>query len=323
MNLGGGDFDYALTDFVLDSIIENYGTEYRKIKRLFEDFVRVEQLYSEDRDIRRLLSDLVNRCEEAKEGLAEYGRYDVDVVYEGDFLSTTVTHEQLEEIVQTFVPRTQRAVEDSFRKAEENLEHPLEPEDLDKILLVGGSTRLPIIQQTVRSIFGKDYSQLVHPDEDVAIGAALKAASLLGIEPPEENRLTTYPITAHSIGIFDRAQFVPIIPHGTPIPCRGAYRIRVPYVLSEKTPISIVQELSNTESGDSKLVREQIYEIVVRSPFVYSGDEVEVRLEVNENSIVAIKAEHLQTGENVADQLEDIKMTNEEIERSRERIPSG
>lgn len=164
--LGGDDFDREIVRIIMAAVEEQYGFD------AFED--RAFQLQAKQ------------AAERAKIELTTSEQADIILpaackTPDGDFLDLdlTVTRAEFEERVQPYVDRCMKEVRTAL-----NLQG-LTPEDIDRVLLVGGSTKVPVVQQAVASYFGKEkVQQLMNPYHAVAMGAGILAATLKGIQCP-------------------------------------------------------------------------------------------------------------------------------------------
>src|SRR3954468_23085017 len=160
-HLGGDDFDRRLVDYLADEFQKENGIDLRKdpqaLQRLFE------------------------AAEKAKVELSSVSQTQVNLPFitadanGPKHLVVTIMRSTFEQLVQDLIERTRRPVEQALADAK------LSPDDIDEVILVGGSTRIPAVQELVRRLTGgKDPNMTVNPDEVVAIGAALQAGVLKG-----------------------------------------------------------------------------------------------------------------------------------------------
>ena len=148
-NLGGFDFDNALMKFIADEI-ENQGGE-----GLLDDF--------------EATADLREKAEMAKRTLSNAAKTTVFVTFKGTNYRVGITREEFEQASESLLNRTRELVEDVLD------ETTLSWSDIDYILLVGGSTRMPMVRQMIETLSGKKPETDINPDEAVALGAAIQA----------------------------------------------------------------------------------------------------------------------------------------------------
>lgn len=148
-NLGGFDFDNALMNYVAGEVESQGGTGIR------DDF--------------QALADLREKCELAKRTLSNVAKTRVFVTYNGENYGVAVTRDQFNEMTKNLLNRTEILVNDVLGAAD------MTWSDIDHVLLIGGSTRMPMIRELVERISGKMPEVGINPDEAVALGAAVQA----------------------------------------------------------------------------------------------------------------------------------------------------
>lgn len=204
--LGGGDFDDRLETWANTKVVEGGGTDV------------------DDSDDPGARGRLREQCESAKHRLS--GGESASIFTEVGEL--TITREEFQELVHDLLQRTRILTEDALRRARE--EAGIAVEDLDEVLLVGGSTRIPAVRALVAEITGKTPNQRLHPDEAVAIGAAAQAELLDAEAEKRESRIgdrSISDVTSHGLGLVsldaDQTGDVNnvIIPGGSKIPAQS------------------------------------------------------------------------------------------------------
>lgn len=176
-HLGGDDFDKQIVDWLAEEFQRNEGFDLRKDKQA--------------------LQRLTEAAEKAKIELSGATQTNINIPFitatqEGPkHLDTTLTRRQFEEMCSDLLDRCRVPVEQALKDAK------LNNSDIDEVVLVGGSTRIPAVQELVRRIIGKDPSQSVNPDEVVAIGAAVQAGVLAG----DVKDLLLLDVTPLSLGV--------------------------------------------------------------------------------------------------------------------------
>lgn len=203
VRLGGKDFDERLVDHIAGQFAAEHGLDPR----------------SDPQDAAQLWQDV----QEAKHALSERRRTVVMVVHAGIRMRIEATRELFEELTRDLLRRTENTTAQVVREAR------LQWSDLDRILLVGGSSRMPMVAEMLRRVTGKEPDRSASPDEAVAHGAALYAAMLAdqgASAGPARCELLN--VNSHSLGVVGtnpktrRRQNVVIIPKNTAIPCSAA-----------------------------------------------------------------------------------------------------
>jgi molecular chaperone DnaK len=158
-HLGGDDFDQVLLDYIADEFKKDHGIDLRK-----------DQM---------ALQRLKEAAERAKKDLSQQATTDVNLPFitadasGAKHIQTTLTRAKFEQLVEHLIERCKKPVLQALKDAR------LKPQDIDEVVLVGGMTRMPRVQQLVKEVFGKEGHKGVNPDEVVAIGAAIQGAQLL------------------------------------------------------------------------------------------------------------------------------------------------
>jgi molecular chaperone DnaK len=205
VHLGGDDLDLALLAHVADAFQAEHGLDLRANANS-----RYRLLQACERAKRRLSTD--ESVEIAEEFIAEKDGQPLH-------LAATVTRRQFEELIEPFVDRTIQSVDEALRGAGLTLHQ------IDDLVLVGGSTRIPLVEERLRDEFQREPSRAVDPDLAVALGAAVQAAMLDGRSAGP----VLVDVTGHTLGIeacvgmsFQGPElaFSPIIHRNSPLPAR-------------------------------------------------------------------------------------------------------
>ena len=176
-HLGGDDFDKVIVDHLADTFKSNEGIDLRQDKQA--------------------LQRLTEAAEKAKIELSSATQSEINLPFitatpEGPkHLDLTLTRAKFEELAAKLIDRCKVPVEQSLKDAK------LSPSELDEIVMVGGSTRIPSIQELVKRVTGKDPNQTVNPDEVVAVGAAIQGGVLAG----EVKDILLLDVTPLSLGV--------------------------------------------------------------------------------------------------------------------------
>lgn len=195
--LGGNDFDQKIVDWLAEKFLEEEGVDLRRE--------------------RQALQRLTEAAEKAKIELSGVGVTDINLPFicateDGPkHLETRLTRSQFEGLCGDLVQRLRRPVKQALTDA------GLTPSAIDEVVLVGGSTRIPMVQQLVRSLVDKEPNQNVNPDEVVAVGAAIQAGILAG----DVRDVLLLDVTPLSLGLETIGGVMKkLIPRNTTIPVR-------------------------------------------------------------------------------------------------------
>ena len=196
-HLGGDDFDEKLVNYLADNFKAKEGIDLRKDPRA--------------------LQRLKDEAEKAKCELSSAMSATINLPYitadanGPKHLSETLSRAKFEQLVQPLIERCRGPVMSALKDAD------LKPSDIDEVVLVGGSIRIPAVQQLVKSIFGKEPNKSVNPDEVVAVGAAVQGAVLSG----DIDDIVLVDVTPLTLGVETLGgKMTPLIKRNTTIPKR-------------------------------------------------------------------------------------------------------
>jgi len=269
--LGGKDWDDEVIKYVSQLFKEKYG----------EDPLEDNQGYQ----------DLQTKTIQAKHALSRLPKANIVCSYHGNSLKVELTREKFEELTRHLVEKCRTLTEIVIEK-----DAGLKWSDIDTVLLVGGSTRMPMVKDMLKTLTGKTLSEEVNPDEAVALGAAIQA-NLLSAEPtPIVNKqgkqvgpISVGNVSSHTIGItaYDqdrKLKVFPIIPRFTKVPCKI---MDDSFSTMENNQRSLKGDVME---GESTIPEEcmKLGEVVVQDlpPGLPEGTKVEVTFEFDKSSIL-------------------------------------
>ncbi len=195
-----------------------------------------------------------------------------------------LTRSEFEDLVVDLIEQTIEPCEKALKDAK------LEPGDIDKVILVGGQTRSPIVERTVEKIFGKKASAEINPDEVVAMGAAIQGGVLTG----EVKDIVLLDVLPLSLGLETRGGlFTKIIDRNSTIPLRNSLTFTTVVDNQTSVEIHILQGEREVAEGNRSLGK---FELVGIPPSARGVPQIDVSFEVDSNGIVSVSAQDKSTG---------------------------
>jgi molecular chaperone DnaK len=291
--LGGDDFDQVIIDYLIEEFQKENGIDLRK-----------------DPNYTQVMQRLKNEAEKAKKDLSGVLTTTISLPFltadetGPKHLEVTLTRAKFEElsadlIERTMVP-TRRALEDAG----------LKPEDIDRVLLVGGSTRIPAVQEAIKKLIGKEPSKGVNPDEVVAMGAAIQGGVLSG----DVKDVVLLDVTPLSLGIETLGGvFTKLIERNTTIPTEKSQIFSTAADNQTTVDIHVLQGEREMAADNKTLGRFQLTDI---PPAPRGIPQIEVTFKIDANGIVNVSAKDKATGKSQAITIQSSSgLSDEEIER--------
>ncbi|MFN3741858.1 MAG: molecular chaperone DnaK [Anaerolineales bacterium] len=319
-DLGGGTFDISILE-VTEGVFQVRATsgdtylggddfDRRIIEYLMQEFKQETGIdLSQDRQALQRLKDAAER---AKVELSSLTQTEINLPYLAAdangprHLVRTLTRAKLEQLTADLIERTMLPVQQALADA------GLKPEDVDEIVLVGGMTRMPAIQERVRRFFGKEPHKGVNPDEVVAIGAAIQAG-VLGGEVTDILLLDVTPLTLSVETLGGVA--TPIIERNTTIPTRRSQIFSTAHDNQTQVEIHVVQG-ERPLAADNKSLGRFILDGIPPAP--RGVPQIEVTFDLDANGILKVTARDKATGRSQHITITASSgLSEEEIERMR------
>ncbi|HEV7279828.1 MAG TPA: molecular chaperone DnaK [Pirellulaceae bacterium] len=291
-HLGGDDFDEALIHFVADQFQKTNGVDLRK------DTMALQRLQE--------------ACEKAKRDLSGLQQTDINLPFilvndtGPKHLQVTITRTEFEKLTDSLIERCRKPVMQALKDAK------LDPKQIDEVVLVGGSTRIPKVQSLVRDIFGKEPHKGVNPDEVVAIGAAIQGAVLSG----ERRDVLLLDVTPLSLGIETEGGVMTVlVERNTTIPAAKEQVFST--AADGQTAVTVkVYQGERKMASDNRVLGEFNLEGIAPQP--RGVPQIAVKFDLDQNGILNVSAKDKGTGKEASVRIEQSSgLSESEIERMR------
>ncbi len=299
-DFGGGTFDISILEIGAHGVFKVIATagdtflggedvDARIIDWLVQGFKAEHSI--DLRQDRMALQRLKDAAEKAKCELSSVKETEINLPFiissgrnEALHLQRTITREALEELSEDLIERTVDICKQTLIDAK------LEKNEIEEVVLVGGMTRMPKIQQAVAAFFEREPCKGVHPDEVVALGAGIQGAALVD----DKQQMILLDVTPHALGIMTfGSNFEELIPQNTTVP---THRTKI-FTTSRdnQTAVKIlVMQGESQRAEENEMLGEFILTGLRRAP---KGQvEIEVTFEINADGIVSVRAKDLETG---------------------------
>jgi molecular chaperone DnaK len=297
-HLGGDDFDQAIIDWLVSEFKDENGLD------LSQDPMALQRLRE--------------GAEKAKIELSSSQTTEINLPYimpvDGmpKHLVRTLSRAKFEQLVDSLVQRTIKPCESALKNA------GLKPSDIDEIILVGGSTRIPAIQDAVKKFFGKDPSKGVNPDEVVALGAAIQGGVLSG----DVNDIVLLDVTPLSLGIETiGGVFTKLISANTTIPTKASQVFST--AVDNQPSVEIhVQQGERAMAKDNRTIGR--FHLDGIPPAMRGIPQIEVTFDIDANGIINVSAMDKGTNKKQNIRIEASSgLSKEEIEKMKEEAEAN
>ncbi len=291
-HLGGDDFDEELINYVAEEFRKGHGIDLR------EDNMALQRLQE--------------ACEKAKRELSSVPQTEINLPFitadasGPKHLQVTISRSKFEELIDSLIERCRGPIQQALKDAKYS------PSDIDEIVLVGGSTRVPKVYTMVKEMFGKEPHKGVNPDEVVAVGAAIQGSVLAG----DRKDVLLLDVTPLTLGIeTEGGVFTSLVDRNTTIPTEKKQTFST--AADNQTAVTVkVSQGERKMAANNRLLGEFNLEGIPLAP--RGMPQIEVKFDIDQNGILHVSAKDLGTGKEASVRIEESAgLSENEIERVR------
>ena len=289
-HLGGDDIDINIMEWLIDEFKKDSGLDISKDKMVIQR--------------------LKDAAEQAKKELSSAQEATINLPFltadasGPKHLQKTLSRAKFEQMIRPLIERTMNPVKKALKDAKKS------PSDIVEVVLVGGSTRIPLVQETVTKFFGKEPHRGVNPDEVVAVGAAIQAGVLSG----DVQDMVLLDVTPLSLGVETLGGVTTVmIPRNTTIPTQKKETFSTAADNQPSVEVVVLQG-ERTEARYNRKIGTFSLDGIMPAP--RGVPKVEVAFDIDANGILTVSAKDLATGkENQVTIKEGSGLSDDEIER--------
>jgi molecular chaperone DnaK len=298
VQLGGRDWDQRLVDFVAEEFIRKFGMDPREDPNTF--------------------GRLWREAEDAKRTLSARQKASIACDYKAQAIRVEVTRDQFCEFTQDLLDRTAFTTRQTLQAA------GLEWTDIDRVLMVGGSTRMPAVFEMLKGLSGKDPDCSVSPDEAVAHGAALHAGILLARQQGKPSRFKIKNVNSHSLGVVatdartKRPRNAILVPRNTPLPVTAKRVFKTQKANQKSILVAIVEGESASPDDCSQIGKCSVRHLPKNLP---AQTPIEVSFRYQENGRLTVVVQVAGTDKQLRHEItRENSMTQDQLDSWRQYI---
>lgn len=291
-HLGGSDFDYAIVEWLADEFQKEYNVDLRKDKQA--------------------LQRLIEAAEKAKIELSNLPETTISLPFIAMdpasnaplYLDSKLSRAKFEELIRGLLERIRKPVEDALRDAK------LGKDEVDEILLVGGSTRVPAVKAIVKELLGKDPNQSVNPDEVVSLGAAVQAGILTG----DVDDIVLLDVTPLTLGVETKGGvFTPLIDRNTTVPVKKSQTFTTAENNQPGVEVHVLQG-ERSMAGDNKSLGK--FKLDGIPPMPAGMPQIEITYDIDANGILHVTAKEKSTSKEASITIQNTTtLSEDEVDR--------